>query len=89
MPWYLLSPGSLSWGPGTKIPPTLYPDLVNLQPSSCGVASFCPAHTRLTHLTVNEDYRAQKPPGTPLAINVQHPQDLKEADAPKKQGERG
>lgn len=89
MPWYLLSSGSLSWGPGTKIPPTLYPDLVNLQPSSCRVASFCPAHTRLTHLTVNEDYRAQKPPGTPLAINVQHPQDLKEADAPKKQGERG
>lgn len=37
---------------------------------------------------MNEDYRAQEPPGTALAINMQHPQDLKEADTPKKQQEK-
>lgn len=89
MSWYLPSPGPLSWGPSVKISPPLYPDFISLQPSCYRLASFCPAHTRLTHLAVNEDYRAQEPPGTSLAINMQHPQDLKEADTPKKQEERG
>ena len=35
-----------------------------------------------THLAVDEDHRAQQPPRAPLAVDVQHPQDLEEADAP-------
>ena len=33
-------------------------------------------------LAVDEDHGAQQPPGAPLAVDVQHPQDLEEADAP-------
>lgn len=37
---------------------------------------------RTTHLAVDEDHGAQQPPRAPLAVDVQHPQDLEEADAP-------
>lgn len=41
-----------------------------------------PVLPRSTHLAVDEDHGAQQPPGAPLAVDVQHPQDLEEADAP-------
>lgn len=34
------------------------------------------------HLSMDEDYRAQKPPCSSLAIHMQHTQDLQEANAP-------
>jgi len=34
------------------------------------------------YLSVNEDYRSQKPPRSSLPIHVQHAQDLQETDPP-------
>lgn len=47
--------------------------------------SWTPAPPLDPHLAVDEDHGAQQPPGASLAVHVQHPQDLEEADAPAKE----
>ena len=73
--------------------PSSAPSLLSPAGRNTGTSSARPARMRApqpgpprpsqtTHLAMDEDHRTQQPPGASLAINVQHPQDLEEADAP-------